>query len=126
MNKDLITTAFQLYVETVPLENMSVDHPEFHDLYSKECQLFDLLRKMDWEESEEYRHQVRIYNIEHGISNKVSWSDEDQNDSLGLEDLLEYDHMYYVGDIADVDGDGWVNEDDASKILEELNEEDKK
>jgi hypothetical protein len=56
---------------------MSADHPEFHDLYSKECQLFDLLRQMDWQELEDYKHKVRIYNIDHGISNENPWSKED-------------------------------------------------
>jgi hypothetical protein len=85
MNEALITTSFQLYVATVPLETMSADHPEFHDLYSKECQLFNLLRQMDWQELEDYKHKVRIYNIDHGISNENKWSkedtyeDEDQN-----------------------------------------------
>ena len=76
MNQALITTAFQLYVDTVPLENMSVDDPKFHDLYSKECQLFDLMRQMDWSELEEYKYQVRLYNNDHGISNEISWKDE--------------------------------------------------
>lgn len=69
----LIITALELYIETVPLEGMSVDHPDFHDLYSKECQLYNVLRMMNWEEGEEYRYQVRMYNNAHGISNEVSW-----------------------------------------------------
>jgi hypothetical protein len=82
----LIITALELYIETVPLEGMSVDHPDFHDLYSKECQLFNVLRQMNWEEGEEYRYQVRMYNNAHGISNKQSkWSDEGpEYDSAGF------------------------------------------
>jgi hypothetical protein len=53
---------------------MSADHPEFHNLYAKECQLFDLLRQMDWSEGEEYRWKVRCYNIDHKISNKINWN----------------------------------------------------
>ena len=73
MRHVLVTTAYQLYIDTVPMEAMPADHPEFHDLYAKECQLFDLLRQMSWEEGEEYRHIVRCYNIDHGISNKSAW-----------------------------------------------------
>lgn len=89
MRNVLVTTALQLYIDTLPLEEMSVDHPEFHNLYSKECQLFDLLRQMDWEEGEEYRHQVRCYNIDNKISNTINWreykqSDEPEYDSAGF------------------------------------------
>lgn len=75
MRLTLITTALQLYIETLPLEAEGVDitGQAFHDLYAKECQLFDLLRQMDWAEGEEYRHQVRCYNIDHGISNEIKW-----------------------------------------------------
>jgi len=78
MNQALVTTAFQLYVDTVPMATMSADHPDFHDLYSKECQLFDLMRQFDWQESEEYKYRVRMYNNGHGISNENPWSEEDE------------------------------------------------
>jgi hypothetical protein len=82
----LVITALELYIETLPLENMSVDHPDFHDLYSKECQLFRVLRMMNWEEGEEYRYQVRCYNIDHGIRNsEPKWNDEGpEYDSAGF------------------------------------------
>jgi hypothetical protein len=73
MDETLIAEAVQLYIDTVALETMDADHPEFQELYAKECQLFDLLRKMNWEESEEYKHKVWVYNIDHGISNKSKW-----------------------------------------------------
>jgi len=71
MRNLLITTSFQLYVDTIELEtiDINIESDKWHNLYSKECQLFDLLRKMEWEELEEYRHIVRIYNIENNISN---------------------------------------------------------
>ena len=40
---------------------------------------------------------------------------------LKLEDLYEYDYMYYIGNIIDVDGDGWVNKEDAIAIIELIN-----
>ena len=81
MRNVLISTAFELYIETLPLEGMSTDHPEFHNLYAKECQLFDLLRQMDWQEGEEYRWEVRCYNIAHGIPNDApSWEREGWED----------------------------------------------
>lgn len=75
MRNELVTTALELYIETLPLDAEGCDlvGQAFHDLYAKECQLFDLMRQMTWEEGEEYRHQVRIYNIQHGISNEISW-----------------------------------------------------
>lgn len=86
MRNVLVTTALQLYIDTVSLESMDVNHPEFHNLYAKECQLFDLLRQMDWQEGEEYRYQVRCYNIDHGIRNtEPKWNDEGpEYDSAGF------------------------------------------
>ena len=79
MRNVLVTAAFALYVETVPLASTDIntDSHRWHDLYAKECQLFDLLRQMDWEESEEYKHMVWVYNNDNGISNKVRWQDQD-------------------------------------------------
>jgi hypothetical protein len=39
-----------------------------------------------------------------------------------LEDLMENDGMYYVGDIVDIDGTGWVEEPEALKVLELVNQ----
>ena len=33
----------------------------------------------------------------------------------------EYVGLYYVGDVVDVDGDGWVDEEQLELIIEELN-----
>lgn len=72
----IVKEAMDLYIETVPLEttDINVESDKWHHLYSQECKLFDLFRKMNWEQSEEYRHQVRIYNIDHGISNENPWN----------------------------------------------------
>jgi len=40
-----------------------------------------------------------------------------------LEDLMENDGMYYVGDIVDIDGSGWVDEAMAIRILELVNQD---
>ena len=36
-------------------------------------------------------------------------------------ELKERDGMYYIGDIVDIDGDGWVDEATAELILVEYN-----
>jgi hypothetical protein len=41
--------------------------------------------------------------------------------SLILADLECYDFQYYVGHIADMDGDGWVNQETAELVLLEYN-----
>jgi len=60
MNTKLIDDAFGLFVETMPLETLDInaDSHRWHDLYSKECKLFDLMRQMNSEELEEYQHKV--------------------------------------------------------------------
>ena len=41
---------------------------------------------------------------------------------IKLSDLKQYDSMYWIGDIAPYsDGDGWVFEDEAVRILDEIN-----
>lgn len=41
---------------------------------------------------------------------------------MQLKDLKCYDDMYYVGHLMDVDGDGWVNEEDAQWVLDQINQ----
>jgi hypothetical protein len=41
--------------------------------------------------------------------------------SLTLVDLECYDFQYYVGHIADIDGDGWVDQETAELVLLEYN-----
>lgn len=40
---------------------------------------------------------------------------------IKLEDLPQHEEMFYVGDIVDVDGSGWVEEREALEIIESLN-----
>lgn len=56
----LVKEAVALFIETLPLESMSVNHPEFHHLYSQECKLYDCMRRMSEGELDEYRRQVSI------------------------------------------------------------------
>lgn len=62
MNNNLVLEAFELFVETMPLETMPLnDETSFvwHDLYSKECKIFDLLGRMTDEEKDAYRKAVQ-------------------------------------------------------------------
>ena len=66
MNNNLVQEAFELFVETMPLETMPLnDETSFvwHDLYSKECKIFDLLRRMTDEEKDAYRKAVQAVNL---------------------------------------------------------------
>ena len=40
---------------------------------------------------------------------------------IELKDLEERDGLYFVGHIADIDGDGWVSEEEALSIINSLN-----
>ena len=66
MITSLVEKAVALFVETLPLGSMSVDHPEFHHLYSQECKLFGVMRVMSEEEMSEYRRRVRVIQPEDG------------------------------------------------------------
>jgi hypothetical protein len=39
---------------------------------------------------------------------------------MNVNDLMNMNDMYYVGNIVDVDGDGWVTKQEAQSILDEL------
>jgi hypothetical protein len=70
MNTKLIDDAFGLFIETMPLETLDInaDSHRWHDLYAKECKLFDLMRQMNSEELEEYQHKVWM--VERDIEEK--------------------------------------------------------
>ena len=40
---------------------------------------------------------------------------------MSKSDLKQYEGMNYIGDIVDIDGDGWVDEETAELILVEYN-----
>lgn len=91
MRNELVTTALELYIETLPLdaEGCDIVGQAFHDLYAKECRLFDLLRQMTWEEGEEYRYRVRCYNIDNSISNNEPEWDEEMEEWMRKEAAKE-------------------------------------
>jgi len=39
---------------------------------------------------------------------------------MNVNDLMNMNDMYYVGNIYDVDGDGWVTKQEAQAILDEV------
>jgi hypothetical protein len=43
---------------------------------------------------------------------------------MNVNDLMNMNDMYYVGNIYDVDGDGWVSKAEAQMILNELGMDD--
>ena len=45
---------------------------------------------------------------------------------MNVNDLMNMNDMYYVGNIIDVDGDGWVSKAEAQSILDELMGDDDK
>ena len=46
---------------------------------------------------------------------------EQNQNMLKLNNLMCYDDLYYIGDIVDVDGSGWVSKKDALDLLNSLN-----
>ncbi len=40
--------------------------------------------------------------------------------NMNVNELMNMNDMYYVGNIIDVDGDGWVSKAEAQAILDEL------
>lgn len=63
MNTQLVQEAFDLFVETLPLDTIDIntESARWHDLYSKECKIFDLFRHMTDEEMIIYREKVAVF-----------------------------------------------------------------
>jgi hypothetical protein len=59
VNEQLVQDAVNLFIETIPLENMDAEHLMFNELYEKECQLYVLFGQMTEEEGNEYRIAVK-------------------------------------------------------------------
>lgn len=62
---NLVKEAVKLYFETLPLSKMPLNNETscvWHDLYSKECKLYELLREMDDSQKVEYRDFLGIEN----------------------------------------------------------------
>ena len=59
MNTQLVQEALDLFVQTMPLEDMAADHPMFEELYEKECKIFDLFGYMTEDEHNAYRKAVQ-------------------------------------------------------------------
>jgi len=55
-----VNKAIDLYVETLPLQYTDIDEQsaKWHDLYSKECELFGLMSKFDKSQSIEYKKRI--------------------------------------------------------------------
>ena len=56
----LVQEAINLFIETMPIETMSPEHPMFWELYEKECKIFELLNRMTDEEHATYRTHVQM------------------------------------------------------------------
>jgi hypothetical protein len=43
---------------------------------------------------------------------------------MNVNELMNMNDMYYVGNIVDVDGDGWVDKATAQAIIDQINQDD--
>lgn len=55
-----VNKAVELFVETMALEFINIDEEpaRWHDLYSKECELFGIMSKFDKSQSAEYKKRI--------------------------------------------------------------------
>ena len=62
MNTQLVQDAVRLFMETEKMDSLDINDPvqakEFEKLYWKECDLFDLIGKMNEEERALYKRDV--------------------------------------------------------------------
>ena len=62
INKELILKAVGLFYMTIEMDHMNSQDERFAGLYEMECNLFDLIAKMELEEK-----QIYIELINHGL-----------------------------------------------------------
>ena len=58
INKELVLKAVGLFYMTIEMDNMDAQDERFAGLYEMECQLFDLISKMELEEKEVYKELI--------------------------------------------------------------------
>ena len=60
MNTQLVQDAVNLFVETIELDTMASEDPQFMELYEKECQIYTLFGQMTENELDRYRSVVKL------------------------------------------------------------------
>ena len=60
MNTQLVQKAVNLFVETIELDTMDAENPQFTELYEKECQIYKLFEQMTESELDRYRSTVKL------------------------------------------------------------------
>jgi hypothetical protein len=58
INKELVLKAVGLFYMTIEMDNMNAQDERFAGLYEMECQLFDLIAKMELEEKQVYQELI--------------------------------------------------------------------
>ena len=58
INKELIFKAVGLFYMTIEMDHMDSQDERFAGLYEMECQLFDLIAKMELEEKQVYQELI--------------------------------------------------------------------
>lgn len=58
INKELVFKAVGLFYMTIEMQNMDSQDDRFEVLYGMECELFDLIDKMELEDMQIYRELV--------------------------------------------------------------------
>jgi hypothetical protein len=60
MNTQLVQKAVNLFVETIELDTMDTENPQFEELYQKECQIYTLFEQMTENELDRYRVAIKL------------------------------------------------------------------
>ena len=58
INKELVLKAVGLFYMTIEMDHMNAQDERFASLYEMECELFDLISKMSFEEQEVYKELI--------------------------------------------------------------------
>ena len=58
INKELVLKAVGLFYMTIEMDHMNAQDERFAGLYEMECQLFDLIAKMELEEKQVYQELI--------------------------------------------------------------------
>ena len=93
MTQSIVTQAFRLFVETLPLATTCIEteSAKWHDLYSKECEMFGLMMKFTPEQGDEYRKMVHDF-LQEDPDAGQDW-DEICQEWNPIEEELQWEYM---------------------------------
>jgi hypothetical protein len=76
-----VETAVELFIETEQLKftDINAERGKWHNLYSQECKLFDIMRNFKPEENYNYKRIINALSLEAEIITQSIWKEKSES-----------------------------------------------